>query len=38
MFTCDFEADLSIAIGVKDKNRTVNAYFAGSQYVIDINH
>lgn len=40
VFTCDFEADLSIAIGVKDKNRAYNAFFLTSplRYVVDIHH
>lgn len=39
-FTCDFEADLSIAIGVNHSNPTYRAYFLTSplRYVIDINH
>ncbi|WP_189254526.1 AMIN-like domain-containing (lipo)protein [Lentzea flava] len=40
VFTCDFEADLSIAIGVKDTNRRVDAYFVDGplRYVVDIYH
>lgn len=40
VFTCDFEADLSIAIGVARPNPTYRAYFRTSplQYVVDIDH
>ncbi|MET9627821.1 hypothetical protein ABZX92_10190 [Lentzea sp. NPDC006480] len=39
VFTCDFEADLSIAIGTKDANRRVDAWFTTTgplRYVVDI--
>lgn len=37
---CDFEADLSVAIGVKDPNRRVDAYFLDGplRYVVDVYH
>ncbi|NKE57989.1 hypothetical protein FXN61_14585 [Lentzea sp. PSKA42] len=40
VFTCDFEADLSIAIGVDHANPTYRAYFLTNplRYVVDINH
>ena len=40
VFTCDFEADLSIAIGVDHANPTYRAYFLTGplRYVVDINH
>jgi hypothetical protein len=40
VFTCDFEADLSIAIGVGHTNPTFRAYFLTSplRYVVDIDH
>lgn len=40
VFTCDFEADLSIAIGVGHRNPTYRAYFLTNplRYVIDIDH
>jgi uncharacterized protein (DUF2141 family) len=40
-FTCDFEADLSIAIGVNHRNATYQAWFTTSgplRYVVDIYH
>ncbi|MEV6243663.1 hypothetical protein [Lentzea sp. NPDC051838] len=40
VFTCDFEADLSVAIGVKDTGRRVDAFFLTGplRYVVDIYH
>lgn len=40
VFTCDFEADLSIAIGVGKANPAYRAYYLTGplRYVIDINH
>jgi hypothetical protein len=40
VFTCDFEADLSIAIGVGKANPTYRAYYLTSplRYVVDIDH
>ncbi|RAS61796.1 hypothetical protein C8D87_109243 [Lentzea atacamensis] len=40
VFTCDFEADLSIAIGVGHRNATYEAYFQDNplRYVVDIKH
>lgn len=40
VFTCDFEADLSIAIGVDHRNPTYRAYYLTSplRYVVDIDH
>lgn len=40
VFTCDFEADLSIAIGVGHANPTYRAYYLTNplRYVVDINH
>ncbi|MDX8033813.1 hypothetical protein SK803_26630 [Lentzea sp. BCCO 10_0856] len=40
VFTCDFEADLSIAIGVNHRDPTYRAYFLTGplRYVVDINH
>jgi hypothetical protein len=40
VFTCDFEADLSIAIGVQDANRRVDAFFLDGplRYVVDVYH
>jgi hypothetical protein len=39
-FTCDFEADLSIAIGVNHRNPTYRSYYLTDplRYVVDINH
>lgn len=39
-FTCDFEAHLSIAIGVDKANPTYRAYFLTNpnRYVVDIDH
>jgi hypothetical protein len=40
VFTCDFEADLSIAIGVGRANPSYRAYFLTGplRYVVDIDH
>lgn len=40
VFTCDFEADLSIAIGVNHRNPTYRAYYLTNplRYVVDIDH
>jgi hypothetical protein len=40
VFTCDFEADLSIAIGVDHRNPTYKAYFLTGplRYVVDVYH
>ncbi|MEU0879014.1 hypothetical protein ABZ345_10485 [Lentzea sp. NPDC005914] len=40
VFTCDFEADLSIAIGVNHRNATFRAGYYDSplRYVVDIYH
>lgn len=40
VFTCDFEADLSIAVGVGHRNATYNAYYLANplRYVVDVHH